>query len=506
MVKRQRVICFPPAADGLRLASAGPLLARMLLSVAWIGLGGAAGPAQPVSEAIVAGPDGDRVLQYRFCPADEALLDEVQYACFRYFWDQVGRPAELVKDRLKAPVSSIAAVGFQLAALPIGVERGWISHADGQRRAQTVLRSLLARDDNSRFGVYIHFPDMDTAGLSKAGYEVLASTVDHALLLAGALTAGAYFGGQVDSLAGQLVASTNWKAFAVGPGGFISMGWKPDDPVDMRGPGKFLELHWHQASDEERLIYFLAVAAPDREHAVEPELYYRLERTVKRYRDLPPYVVSWPGTLFTYFFSHCWIDFRSLGPDDPALFGLTGPRVDWFENSRRAVLTHRQRCLEQAEQFRTLSPDRWGLSACAGRDGYIVPEVRPNLRDIDNWFEGTVAPYAAISAIMFTPQESLAALRAFRSLTDAHGRPLIWRSPQAGGYGFVDSFNLDQGFVCDDYVGIDQGPMLLAIENVRTGLIWKLFMGHEVARRAVERLRLGPSTGPASPVTPSSPK
>ena len=91
---------------------------------------------------------------------------------------------------------------------------------------------------------------------------------------------------------------------------------------------------------------------------------------------------------------------------------------------------------------------------------------------------------------MFTPAESLAAMRAFRALNDNEGAPLVWRDPKGGGYGFLDSFNLDQHFACNDYVGIDVGPMLLAIENARTGLIWKLFMQSDTVQRAVTRLRL----------------
>jgi hypothetical protein len=458
-------------------------LAALAIAVASV----AAAAAQDV---ILRSLDTQPGCPYQFTQADQTLLDEVQHACFRYFWDQVGTPAGLVKDRLKAPVASIAAVGFQLSSLPIGVEHRWITRTAGEARACAVLRALLAGDDNKKFGVYIHYPDFNTGRLSRQGFEVLASTVDHALLVAGAIPAAEYFGGEVQALVDRLIAETNWKAYAVGPEGFLSMGWRPDDPTNMSGPGKFLDWNWHIASDEERLVYFLAVAAPRPAHAVAPELYYRLERTVKHHGELPPYVVSWPGTLFTYFFSHCWIDYRLLGADDPARFSLDAPRVDWFENSRRAVLTHRQRCLEQGARFKTLAADRWGLSACSARDGYVVPEIRPNLRDHDEWFEGTVAPYAAISAIMFTPQESLAALRAYRALRDQDGHPLIWRDPDRGGYGFVDSFNLDQNFVCDDYVGIDQGPMLLAIENARSGLIWKLFMRSATAHRAVQRLRL----------------
>jgi hypothetical protein len=166
--------------------------------------------------------------------------------------------------------------------------------------------------------------------------------------------------------------------------------------------------------------------------------------------------------------------------------------VDWWENSRRAVLTHRARCIELSDRFKTLSPNIWGLSACVGREGYIVPQITPNLSNEDKLYEGTVAPYAAGSAIMFTPAESMAALRVMRDLKDKNGQPLTWRDPTQGGYGFVDAFNLDQKYASDDYVGIDQGPLLLAIENARTGLIWRLFMQSETAKRAGERLRLAP--------------
>ena len=91
---------------------------------------------------------------------------------------------------------------------------------------------------------------------------------------------------------------------------------------------------------------------------------------------------------------------------------------------------------------------------------------------------------------MFLPRESIAAIRELRDLTDAGGRPLVWRDPRAGGYGFADAFNLDQNYVSDDYVGIDQGPILLAIENARSGLIWELFMRHPTVVRALERLKL----------------
>jgi hypothetical protein len=458
-----------------------------------------------LSADILRSSETTAAMEYRFSPADEKLLDETQQACFRYFWVEVGTPSGLAKDRLKAPVASIASVGFQLSGLAIGVERKWITRVEGEQRARTILRTLLERTDNKKFGVYIHYPDLNTGGLSKEGFEILPSTVDHALLLAGAITAGEYFGSDVKALADRMVAETNWKAFAVAPGGYLTMGWAPDDPNTLSGPGKFTELKWDLASDEERLIYFLGVGSPRPDYRIPPEMYYQLKRFERQHKDMSPFIVSWPGALFTYFFSHCWIDFRTLGADDPSRLKVDRPRVDWFENSRRAVLTHRQRCIELGAKYKTLSADRWGLSACVGRNGYIVPEVRPNLSNNENVFAGTVAPYAAGSAIMFTPAESVVALRAFRQLRDERGKPLVWRDPADGGYGFVDAFNLEERYACDDYVGIDHGPMLLAIENARTGLIWRLFMGSDTARRAVERLRLTPGQGTSVPARATDP-
>jgi hypothetical protein len=289
-----------------------------------------------------------------------------------------------------------------------------------------------------------------------------------------------------------MASDADWRAMLDRETEYLSMGWKAESERGVEGPGDLHPNHWEWCSDEERLIYFVAVGSPEPKHALEPASYYRLKRVVKRHADMPPYVVSWNGSLFTYFFAHCWIDYRHLGADDPSMFGVKGPSVDWFENSRRAVLTQRARCIEASREFPTLAENRWGLAPCAFRDKYLVHEVRPNINDKDDWQNGVVPPYAAGSAIMFTPTESLAALHEYKALTDRDGKPLAWRDPDRGGYAFVDSFSLAPPYGQDENLGIDAGPVLLAIENARTGLIWKLFMKNETARRATERLRLKP--------------
>lgn len=451
-------------------------------------------PKLMAGKEVLRSPETDRAIQYRFTSQDEQLLDAIERGCFLYLWCEIGTPAKLVRDRKEVDVSSTAAIGFQLSAIPIGVERGWITRDEGQERARAILQALLSRDDNRQFGVFCHFLDRNTGGLPANAPEFVASTVDHALLAAGALPAAVYFGGEVAKLTDHLLAETNWRAFDLGEG-VLSMGWRTRNA--QRGNEKLglLDAKWTTCSDEERLIYFLATGAPREEYAIAPDAYYRLGRTVKQFNDLPPHVVSWNGSLFTYFFSHCWINYRELAEDDPTQFGVEAPRVDWFENSRRAVLSHRARCITQADNYRTFGANRWGLSPCMGRNDrgeatYLVPAVQPNLANTDNWIHGTVAPYAAGSSIIFAPPECMAALRESCQMRDSEGRLVAWRDLDSGGYGLVDSFNLDQNFASEDKIGIDVGPMLLAIENARTGLIWELFSRHEVAKKAHKRLNL----------------
>lgn len=449
-------------------------------------------------------------LDYQFTAADEALLSEVQRGCFEFLWREVGDPVPLVKDRLtNDKASSLAGVGFQLSSLPIGVERDWIRRSDGEERARAILEALLSRDDNRKFGIYLHYVDLNTGGMHNDPHlQVQASTVDHALLQAGAMTAGMYFGGEVRRLADRMVAEANWKIYehpihddarrtAEGPPEeFISFGWRPDDGGrDLTRPGDFRPWTWYKASAEEHLVTFLAVGAPEANHASAPEMYYRLHRVIKGHKNMPPFAVSWGGQAFTYFFAHCWIDFSRFEADDPSALGVDQPGVDWFENSRRALMTHRQRCIEAADRFKTFAPNRWGMSPAADINennemGYIVQSVRPSMEDADNFCGGTVTPYAAGSAIMFMPRLSVGALREFRNLRDADGRHVVWRDLEAGGYGLLDSFNLDREHLqgTPDYLSIDDGPMILAIENARTGLIWRLFMKHPAAKAAVERL------------------
>ncbi|HZW08404.1 MAG TPA: glucoamylase family protein, partial [Phycisphaerales bacterium] len=317
----------------------------------------------------------------------------------------------------------------------------------------------------------------------------------------------------------ELVAAADWTAFfepeprAPWAEGFISLGWRPDDPRDPAGPGEVLPFGWVDAGCEHRLVTFLGVCA-DEGKGPAPSQYYRLRRTLGTYDDLGPIVwFPWSGALFTAFFSHCWIDYAHMGPDDPAAHGVERrARVDWWENSRRLATMHRLKAIENPRGFRTVGPNAWGVGASDGPDGYHVAHLHPEPipmpgavpgedyppeRSQDDWLDGTIAPYAAGSCIMFTPQASLAALRHYRSLRYDDGRPLVWREPDPGRrrYGFLDAYNVDRAWVATDYVAIDQGPLLLAIENARTGLVWRLFHAHPRIQSGMERLGLARDLG-----------
>ena len=165
----------------------------------------------------------------------------------------------------------------------------------------------------------------------------------------------------------------------------------------------------------------------------------------------------------------------------PPPSGGEGPPVDWFENSRRAVLTHRQRCIEASRQFPTLGENRWGLAPCAFRDKYLVHEVRPNIERqgrLARWRRAAVR--RRVGHHVHASRKPGGASRIQIITRPQRPAPRMAR-PDQGGYAFVDSFSLAPPYGHDENLGIDVGPLLLAIENVRSGLIWRLV--HEARRR-----------------------
>lgn len=490
----------------------------------------AAGPT-PAADVVIAPEPGTPMPPFVFSDDDERLLDEVQRGCFNYLWDHASPETGMVYDRTSADLVSVAGVGFQLSAVPIGVERGWITEDQGRERCARILSSLLVHPDSRVHGLYFHFLD-DHGRPHPDAYEHVVSTIDSALLFAGVITASSYFGGEVAELGDRIVDEADWSAFRAtnadhpAYSDFITLGWRADDKAHPTRSGKLLRATWADAGDEHRLVSFLAACAPDPDHRMPPETYYKLRRPLGDYPGVKTHVwLPYSGALFTSFFAHCWIDYRALGTDDPGSFGQPArARVNWWENARRFAHLHLVRCRENPEGFETLGGRAWGLSACDGPDGYLVAQLKPNPVEMPDarpdfdlpprahldgnpvWNGAVVAPYAAGSTVAFDPAPALDALRYYRSLERADGSPLLWEDPDAGGWGFFDSYTLDtetgDPWVASDRVAIDQGPLILLIENARTGLVWDLFMSHPAVKGGLERLRLerhgpGPARKPA---------
>lgn len=490
-------------------------------------------PAPRPEQVVIAAEPGVAKPPFAFSAEDEALLDAVQRGAFNFLWTAVTPGSGMVVDRTSALAKNFvsnAGVGFQLSALVIGVERGWITRAQGEERALSILRTLVNNPTNRHFGMLYHYLDGTTGGQPSESWEHAVSTVDAALFYAGSLPAGMYFGGEVRQLADRLFAEADWSKFYItsldapmAKGrkmepydlNKFTLAWKPTDKLQPNGPGSFIPYFWLDSGGEHKLVAFMAASAPRPEHRVGPEAYYNLRRPVGVHTgaggEIGPMVyLPYSGSTFIQFFAHCWIDYGAMGVDDPSRFGIARrARVDWWENSRRHTLMHRAYARENPKGLPSLGENAWGLSASDFPGGYHVPGVIPShvrLTGEEPNFDfatedvrtepgdGTIAPYGAGGCIMFDPAAAVAAMRHYKSLKAEDGSPLVWRDPASGGFGFMDAYN-EKGkdgkpWVGQDCLAIDQGPLILAIENARTGLIWNLFHSHPAIKDGMGRLGL----------------
>ena len=385
---------------------------------------------------------------------DLRFLDRVERKAFDYFVKERDPATGLVKDKANnfgadaGHIASIAATGFGLTAWGVGAQRGWISKEEAKNYCLQTLRFAL-KDLETNHGFFYHFMNGQTGKRTK---NTELSSIDTALFLAGALTAGEYFKGtEVEELAHRIYERVDF-AWMMNGGKTLSMGW---DPVT----GKFLNLRWNDYN-ESFILYLLAVASPT--HPIPPESWHWVKKRIGVYE---PYVFIFSPPLFTHQYSQIWVDLRDKND------GF----ADYFENSRVATLVNRQFCLDQRAKFKTYSENVWGLTASLGPGGYRAYGSGPGQAPHD----GTVAPTAAGSSIVFTPELSLGALKfMYENFKDK-----LW-----GKYGFSDAFNLDRKWFAREVLGIDQGPLLLMIENYRSGLIWKTFGEHPAVKTGLERI------------------
>ena len=401
---------------------------------------------------------------------NEQRLDQLQRAAFGYFLRAVNPANGLIADTSReGSPCSIAVVGFALSAYPVAVQRGWMARADAVKRSLSVLRFFLDSDQGGSAeatgfkGFYYHFLDMHTGARV---WRSELSMIDTALLIAGVLTAGRYFSAntheetELRELADLLYRRVDWR-WAQNDGTTINHGWKP--------ASGFLNYCWDGYS-EAMLLYVLALGSPT--HPIEGDCYHAWTATYQ-WEHLYGYDFLYAGPLFVHQFSHAWIDFRGIQDRF-----MREKRCDYFENSRRATEVQREYARRNPHGFAGYDEHCWGLTACDG-PSLQLPELA-NQRG--RWYgyaargvpygpdDGTLSGWAALASLPFAPEIALCA---------AHH--MLQRYPEMlSANQYSSSFNpslasVDRGaWVSAGHFGLDQGIVVMMIENHRSQLIWQL--------------------------------
>jgi hypothetical protein len=412
----------------------------------------------------------------KLSPQDRTFLEDLERRSVLYFWEQADRGTGLVLDRAnvdgsraKGPsrdVGSIAATGFGLTAVCIGVEHGWIPRDQGVERVRAALQ-FFASKANQEHGWFYHWLDV---GTGERKWDSETSSVDTAFLLAGVLTSSVYFSqdSEIPRLAKEIFDRVDFQWMLDGDPVLLSHGWK-------RGKG-FLKPRW-DVYNEATLLYLLAIGSQT--HPIGAESWYAWQRPYYSYGSFE--FIS-GGPLFTHQYSHAWVDFRNRRDR-----GF----MDFYLNSVNATRANYSYCLSLNHDLpNTFGPKIWGITASDGPKGYRIYGEIKGFDPVD----GTVAPNAAGGSLMFTPDLSIPALK---SIFDAYGDRVYGR------YGFIDAYNPSLKWFDSDVVGIDVGVTLLSAENLLTGNVWRWFMHTDVIARGMD---LAGFSSPPQPESAAQPK
>jgi hypothetical protein len=414
---------------------------------------------------------------------DEALLDQLQRAAFGYFPLAVNPRNGLVADtsRINSPVS-IAVIGFALSSYTVAVQRGWMARGDAIRHSLDVLRFFRDSDQSGSptatgyKGFYYHFLDMQTG---RRVWQSELSMIDTALLIAGVLTSRMYFiedtpdETELRELADALYRRVDWR-WAQDGGDTIRQGWKPESG--------FLHYGWEGYS-EAIILYVLALGSPT--HPIQGNCYKAWTSTYQ-WENLYDHDCLYAGPLFVHHFSHAWIDFRGIRDRF-----MREKRSDYFENSRSAALIHREYARRNPHGFAGYDENCWGLSACEGPS-----DERPGVSNEERRFFGYAArgvPYgpddgslsapAALASVPFAPD---LVLDAIRNMTARYPEMLTEGRLSSSFNAMLTDID-GRAWVSAGHYGLDQGIVLLMIENHRSEGIWQLMRGCTYIRDGLHR-------------------
>jgi hypothetical protein len=404
----------------------------------------------------------------------DAELEQLQHETFDYFLHEANPANGLVIDKTAANwPASIAATGLAIATYPVSVERGFMGRVAAAERTLATLRffwnSPQGPEANAtgHKGFYYHFLDMQTG---RRAWQCELSTVDSAFLLAGALAAGIYFNRdqpteqEIRTLAEALYCRADWQ-WAQNNGATVTHGWMPESG--------FLPYRW-EGYDEALLLYVLGLGSPTQPL---PESSYTAWASSYLWENCYGYEYLYAGPMFIHQLSHVWIDFRGI---QDAYMRTKG--IDYFENSRRATFVQQRYAIDNPLKFSDYGPHCFGITASEGPG----PDAR-KVNGIERRFydyiargvpfgpdDGTLAPWALVASLPFAPEIIVPALEycIHQAQLKKYNR-----------YGFKASFNPTHPgepgnpygwWVSPWHYGLNQGPIVLMIENYRTGLIWEM--------------------------------
>ena len=399
--------------------------------------------------------------------SDQLLIQEVQRRALSFFWEKAHPSTGLINDRAHnsgdddSTVASIAATGYGLAALPIGVVNRWLSRHEAGERARTTLRFLVTMPHEH--GWMCHFVDKRNGSRV---WNCEYSSIDTALLLCGAMVCAQFFApdhSDIFDYCNLLYRRVDWWWMLTNGGSqpekrVMSHGWTPENG--------FIRNNYDSYS-ESILLTLLGLGAPSQ--PLPRETWSALRRTKQTYHDLELLEAA------PIFIHQMPIGFLNLA-NQRDLLGY-----DYWVSSTNAMKVHQQFCVDHAASRKTYADGYWGLNASDGPFGYNAYGAPAGPED------GTVSPTGAICSIVFTPE---AAIVICRALYEALGS-MLW-----GKYGFANAFNIDQSWYDRDVIGIDLGMVLVAIENYQSGLVWNLMNSHYAIAPALQAAGFRVTTEP----------
>jgi hypothetical protein len=397
--------------------------------------------------------------------SDDALLTLVQKQTFKYFWD-FGHPTSgLARERNSSgDVVTSGGSGFGIMAIVTGISRNFISRADGLARMQKIVTFL--KDKAQTFhGAYPHWLNGATGAVQPfSDKDNGADLVETAYLMEGLLTARQYFNAgstaETDLRAdiNTIWNKVEWDWFRQNNQDVLYWHWSPnfgwDINMQIRG--------WNEAL----IIY--ALAASSNTHSIPKTVYDKgwannggMKNGNTYFGVQLPLGEAQGGPLFYEHYS-----FMGINPK-----GLTDAYANYETQTKAHTLVNHNYCVANPKGYNGYSEDCWGLTASDIKGGYTASSPTND--------QGFIAPTAALSSMPYTPTESMKALKFFYyKLGDK-----LW-----GQYGFYDAFSLDEPWFADSYLAIDQGPIIVMIENHRSGLLWNLFMSCPEVKKGMKDL------------------